>query len=285
MRNPAPPTPCLMPSRLHRPPLALLLGLGLALPLTLASADPALAPASPAPAADLPSVLAEAAAAERAFEIQKALDLYLAADRLQPDNPVTLQKIAQQLSDLSLVVTDPAAKKKQAEQALAYAQRAVALAPDNAVNVLSLAVCYGKMGVFSDTRAKLEYSRLVKIEAERALALDPSYDWAHHVLGRWHYEVASLGGATRLVIRVVYGGLPSATHAEAVARLEKAVALAPARVPHHLELGFAYLAAGRPADARASFTRGLALPSVELYDESAKARARPALAALGDAAG
>ncbi len=226
------------------------------------------------------SLLMDARAAEARFDVARALELYLAADKLQPDNPVTLQKIAQQLSDLSLVVPDEAAKKAQAEKALAYAKRAVALQPDNAVNVLSLAVCHGKMGVFSDTRSKIEYSRLVKLEAERALALDPTYDWAHHVLGRWHYEVASLGGTTRFFIRLVYGGLPAASLDEAIAQLQKAVALAPARVPHHLELGFAYLAAGRKTEARASFSTGLALPSVELYDESAKERARAALAKL-----
>jgi tetratricopeptide (TPR) repeat protein len=171
-----------------------------------------------------------------------------------------------------------AERKTQAEQALAYARRAVELAPENAVNVLSLAICYGKMGVYGDTRAKIDYSRLVKIEAERAAALDPNYDWAQHVLGRWHYEVADLGVAKRFFVRLIYGGLPAASFEEAIRRLERAVALAPNRVPHHLELGFAFLAAGRVADARASFARGLALPSTELYDESSKQRAREALA-------
>jgi predicted Zn-dependent protease len=71
-------------------------------------------------------------------------------------------------------VQDEAGKKNQAIKALAYAKRAVALQPENAVNVLSLAICYGKMAVFSDTRAKIEFSRLVKLDAERALALDPA---------------------------------------------------------------------------------------------------------------
>jgi tetratricopeptide (TPR) repeat protein len=246
----------------------------------------ALAPAARCEGSARPaaSLLAEAAAAEARFDVPRALELYLAADKLEPDNPSTLQKIAQQLSDLSLVVPDDTAKKAQAEKALAYAKRAVALQPENAVNVLSLAICHGKMGVFSDTRTKIEYSRLVRLDAERALALDPAYDWAHHVLGRWHYEVASLGGTTRFFIRLVYGGLPAASLDEAISHLQKAVSLAPARVPHHLELGFAYLAAGRKPEARASFTAGLALPSVELYDESAKARARSALAKLAEAA-
>lgn len=234
-------------------------------------------PAGPEP---VETVLARAAAAERAFAVKAALDLYIEADRLRPDDPAILQKIAQQLSDLSLQVATKEEKKAQAEQALAYAKRAVALAPDSALNVLSLAVCYGKMAVFSDTRTKIEYSRLVKQEAERAIALDPNYDWAHHLVGRWHYEVASLGATTRFFVRLIYGGLPDASKEEAVRCLERAVALAPTRVPHHLELGFALLAAGREDDARTSFERGLDLPSTELYDEAAKKRARAELKKL-----
>ncbi|NDC74265.1 hypothetical protein EBZ70_02990 [bacterium] len=222
--------------------------------------------------------LERARAAEARFALAEALELYREADRLAPGNSVILQKIAQQLSDLSLDAASDAERKTQAEQALAYARRAVELAPENAVNVLSLAICYGKMGIYGDTRAKIGYSRLVKIEAERAAALDPNYDWAQHVLGRWHYEVADLGVAKRFFVRLIYGGLPAASFEEAIRRLERAVALAPNRVPHHLELGFAFLAAGRVADARASFARGLALPSTELYDESSKQRAREALA-------
>ena len=233
-----------------------------------------------AQAAGVAEVLARARAAEARFEVAAALELYREADRLQPDNAVTLQKIAQQLSDLGLVVTSDAERKAQAEQALVYAERAVKLAPDNAVNVLSLAICYGKMGVYSDTRGKIEYSRKVREAALQAIAIDPNYDWAHHVLGRWHYEVASLGSTKRFFVRLIYGGLPEASKEEAVRQLEKAVALAPQRVPHHLELAFAYLALGREGEARASFARGLALPSVELYDESAKMRAREALAGL-----
>lgn len=228
----------------------------------------------------LEAVLGEARAAEARFEVGRALELYLEADRLRPDDPVILQKIAQQLSDLSLEVATAAQKKAQAEKALAYAKRAVELAPDHAVNVLSLAICYGKMAVFSDTRTKLEYSRLVRQEAERALALDPDYDWAHHVLGRWHLEVAELGAATRFFVRVVYGGLPEASRVEAIRFLERAAELAPDRVPHQVELGFAYKAAGRVDEARRRFERALGLPSSELYDEAAKARARAALVKL-----
>jgi tetratricopeptide (TPR) repeat protein len=226
------------------------------------------------------ALLAQAAAAEERLETQRALDLYLEADRLRPDDARILQKIAQQLSDLTLLIGDDAQIREQTRRALDYAKRAVKLEPNNALNVLSLAVCYGKIGVYSETRAKVRYSRLVKQEAERAVALDPNLDWAHHVLGRWHHEVAELGFTTRFFVRLIYGGLPGASREKAITHLKKAVELAPERVPHHLELGIAYLAAGKKDEARRCFERGLALPSKERYDEPAKTRAREAMKKL-----
>lgn len=235
----------------------------------------------PLPAADLPSLLAEAQAAEARLDSRRALDLFLQADRLKPDDAFILQKIARQYSDLVLEQPDTEAKKRHAQTALDYALRATALNPRDPVNVLSLAVCHGKLAVYSDTRTKVQYSRLVKEEAERALSLDPDYAWAHHLLGRWHYEVASLGAGARLFVRLFYGGLPDASHTEAITHLQRAVALEPDELNHHLELGFACASAGLSADARRHWLAGLAIPARGKHDEPAKARARAALDALG----
>ncbi len=255
----------------------ILLGLGLTL-----FAGPSVASTPMISVNAVDALLQQASHAEKALETEVALKLFLQADAARPNDAFILQKIARHTSDsiVDVPAGDVAEKKRRAELALAYAERAVALNPGNAENVLSLAVCHGTLGVYSDTRAKIKYSRLVKEESERALALDPNYDWAHHLLGRWHYEVATLGTTTRLLVRIIYGGLPAASVEQAVVHLERAVALAPQTSPHHLELGFAYLAADRVADARKAFDRGLALPSVGKHDEAAKTRAREALAAL-----
>ncbi|MEO7412649.1 MAG: hypothetical protein ABIZ81_04770 [Opitutaceae bacterium] len=214
--------------------------------------------------------------AESRLDSGQALEFYLKADRARPNDSTVLQKIAQQYSDLIVDLHDDAEKKRSAQIALSYAERAVALDPKNAVNVLSLAVCHGKLASFSDTRRKLEHSRQVKAEAERAIALNPDYAWAHHVLGRWHCEVAGLSGATRWLIRAVYGRLPAASTAEAIRELGSAVRLEPGELAHRLELGFAYLADGQKTNARAEFIAGLAMPSRRKHDEMAKGRARAA---------
>ena len=236
--------------------------------------------AASALAADVAQLLADARTAEAKLDSRRALELYLAADKPKPNDDAILQKIARQYSDLITELTTNEDRRRYAQTALEYAQRAVALAPDKAENVLSLAICHGKLGVYSDTKTKIKYSRLVKEEAERALALDPGYAWAHHVIGRWHYEVATLGAATRFFVRLIYGGLPAATTAEAVHHLRRAVALEPGELNHHLELGFALAADGDKVRARAEFEKGLAMPDRGKHDAEAKSRARTALAAL-----
>ena len=232
-------------------------------------------------ATDADTLFREGVAAESRLDSRGALALFLQADRARPDDPATLQKIARQYSDLVVDLPTVEEKKRSAQSALAYAERAAALAPRDPVNLLSLAICHGTLAVYSDVGTKVKYSRLVKDEAERALALDPGYAWAHHVLGRWNCEVASLGAPSRLFVSLFQGGLPDASVAVGVAHLERAVALEPGELEHVLELGFAYLAAGRKADARAQFEKGLAMPSREKHDEPAKERAREALARLG----
>lgn len=226
-------------------------------------------------------LLARALAAEARLDSRAALELFLQLERERPDDAFVLQKVAQQYSDLIVDLDDVDEKRRHARAALSYAERAVALAPGNAVNVLSVAIAHGKLATYSDTRTKVKYSRLVKEEAERALRLDPDYAWAHHVLGRWHREVAELGATARFFVKLFYGGLPEASADSAVAYLERAVALDPTDLNHVLELGFAYAAAGRSDEARRAWRQGLALPERGKHDAAAKRRARVALERAG----
>ncbi len=248
------------------------------LPLRLAAALACLGPLrTPTTASTADTLLQSALAAEARFDSKSALELFLKTATARPDDPFLLQKIARQYSDLSFDTKDGTEQKRLCTEALSFAKRSVALEPKNAVNVLSLAICYGKLGALSDTRTKIEYSRLVKSSAEQALALDPAYDYAHHVLGRWHYEVATLGVATRFIVRLVYGSLPDASTAEAVRFLQRAAELAPHLPSHRVELGFALLANQQRDAAKLTFEQALTMPQREKYDEEARRRARAAL--------
>jgi tetratricopeptide (TPR) repeat protein len=231
-------------------------------------------------ASEADELVQKAGAAEARQDSQAALELYQRANKIIPENPIILQKIARQYSDLVAEQPDIAGKKHYAEVALEYSRRAVALDPQNAINVLSLAVCHGKLALYSDTRDKVKYSRLVWEETQRALALDPNYAWAHHVLGRWNYEVATLNGVSKFFVKLFYSELPPASIDEGVRQFKIATKLEPDELSHWLELGFAYLAAGENNQARAQWTHCLSMHSRGVYDDSAMKKARAELAKL-----
>lgn len=251
------------------------LALLLALPPPVAAAAE-----TPLTAASADILLRDALAAEAKHDTRHALERFLAAEKAGRSDAFVLQKIARQYSDLTLDLRSRDEQRAAAQHAVDYSLRAVALEPRNPLNVLSVAISYGRLALASDTRDKVRYSRLVREEAERSLSLDPNYAWAHHVLARWHLEVAALGAPARAFVKLFYGGLPAASVGEAIRHLERAVALEPDELQHHLELGHAYLAAADPARARPAFARGLALPSRAKDDEPAKSRARTALSRL-----
>jgi tetratricopeptide (TPR) repeat protein len=228
-------------------------------------------------AADIRTLLDEALAAEVKLDSTRALELFQQADAAKPGDAFILQKIAKQYSDMVPDQTSDAAKKDFATRALGYARRSFELEPTNAVYALSLAICHGHLAVVGDIRTKVEYSRLIKEEAERSLQLDPNYAWAHHLYGRWHYEVASLNSVARFFARVFYGGIPPASVDEGIVHLKRATELEPAELNHWVDLGFAYAAAHRMTEARAAWEHGLAMPNRGKHDPSAKQRAREAL--------
>jgi tetratricopeptide (TPR) repeat protein len=219
-------------------------------------------------------------AAEAQFNPDGALQYFLQACAQRPRDPETLLKVAKQYSDSTLAISDPVENRRRIEKALQYAERASELDPKSPVALLSEAICYGKLGQYGDTREKIEYARLVKAYADRALAADPNYAYAHHVLGQWEYEVATLGRTKRLLVSLVFGGLPDASTQESVRHLERAVELEPNTASHRLALGFAYVANAEPAKARQSFEQVLAMPRREIYDADCHAQAERAIASL-----
>ena len=72
------------------------------------------------------------------------------------------------------------------------------------------------------------------------------------------------------LVKIIYGGLPSASNAEAIKNFKQAIALKPDRIIHHAELGKVYAATGEKKLARAEFEKCAALKPVDRDDDEAQ---------------
>lgn len=234
---------------------------------------------APAPTPE-EALLQKADALDVKLEAKEALQIYLELEKLHPDNADVLVRIARQYRHLMADASSNEQKLKLGNTALQYGKRAAAADPQNSDAQLSCAISYGKMVPFMSNKEQVACSKAIKAGAEKAVKLNSSNDLAWHILGRWHRNVANVGGVKKMLASMIYDKLPEASNDEAVSCLEKAVKLNPTRLMHYVELGRVYAQVGRTSEACKYLQKGLAMPSIEKDDPDAKAAARELLASL-----
>jgi tetratricopeptide (TPR) repeat protein len=211
-----------------------------------------------------------------AYDNMKALQFYKRVIALDSSNCDGLWKAARAYIDLGEKANKDI-QKNNYYKAEEIARKAVNVCPNNDMAHLELSVAVGRVALMVGGKKKVELSREVKDEALKALELDPQNDIAHHVLARWHREVANLSGMLKMFAKILYGGLPEASNETAVEHFKKAAELDPSFLNHHLELGLTYERMKEWELAKASFEKVIELPKADSDDDDHKAEAQKRL--------
>ena len=215
------------------------------------------------------SYIAKGDSARDIFDQQEALKNYQLAYQIDSTNCEALWKISRAHVDIG-EESDKKLQKENYYTAEKFARKAVAQCPDNADAHLTLAIAVGRVALLEGGKKKVELSKEVKAEAEKALELNPDKDIEHHVLARWHREVANLSGFLKVFAKILYGGLPPASVDKAVEHFEKAVVLNPGFVNHHLELGITFQEMKEWQKAKEQYELVQQLPEKESDDKRHK---------------
>jgi tetratricopeptide (TPR) repeat protein len=217
---------------------------------------------------------------ERKFEAKEALPLYLAAEKLEPQNSHILVRIARQFRYLMSDASAKDEKLRLGRLALDYSVRAAVAGPKDCDAQLATAITLGKMLPFLPAKEQVAASPKIKESVDKALQLDPKNDTAWHILGRWNRVLADTNTMKRALAHIFYGGLPKGSNEEAERDMKKAIELNPNRLMHYIELGRIYAQMGRKDDARQFINKGLAMPDAEKDDPETKQRGRETLEKL-----
>ncbi|MEO6446101.1 MAG: tetratricopeptide repeat protein [Gemmatimonadaceae bacterium] len=211
-----------------------------------------------------------------------ALEHYEAAITLAPSNGDALGKASRTSVDLG--EHDSEKDKRQAfflkgEQ---YARRAVEASPNDPEAYFHLARALGRTALTVGVRERVRYATEIRRLALHALEMDPKHPGALHVMGVWNAEVMRLNGFERFFAKNVLGGgvFGQASWEDAVSYMQRAVAVDPARLTHHLDLGRVYRDIGDPARARQQFELVLKGPATDYNDPLYQREAEEALKSL-----
>ncbi|MCM8771243.1 MAG: hypothetical protein NC936_05185 [Candidatus Omnitrophica bacterium] len=211
------------------------------------------------------------------WDYQGAVDVYEKTLVDNPGNFELLWRLAHNYIKLGLMTKDIKQRTEFYEKAAIYAEKAIAVDDKRIEGYLWLAVAQGRLALLKGGKEKVILSKNVKAKAEKALEIDPDNDIALHVLGSWHLEAATLPSILKVFAKVIYGGLPPYSIEEARMYLEKAVAINPGLIEHHLELGNCYKALKKWELAKKEWSKCLELTPLDAYDKDFQEEAKTLL--------
>ena len=170
-----------------------------------------------------------------------------------------LWRMARSYFDIADQTSDIDIQKENVDRALPYAKKALELDALSAKANHWYAVIIGKKGVLEGTKQKILNSYEVEKYGLKAIELDPSYDGTHHLMGRWHYNIADLAWYERTIASTIYATPPEGSFDEAIIYFKQAIDANPEDIRHYLWLAKSYYQKSMYKEAKMTLEKAMKL--------------------------
>lgn len=183
-------------------------------------------------------------------EEQKSLDIYKDVLSRDSDNLDALWNAAVLHAKIGHRQDSERLMKRHYGKAEDLADRAVENHPDNGYAHYAKAVVVGRMTEVMRSGDKIDASRKLKQNIERASELIPDFAPVWHLYGVWHSDVANTSGAVKAAAGLFSSGIPDASNQKAEEYLNKAISMDEDNILFHLDLAKHYMKIDRREKAR-----------------------------------
>jgi tetratricopeptide (TPR) repeat protein len=232
-------------------------------------------------AQEVPTLIAAGDSAHKNFDNPGALAFYSKVLEIDSTNYEATWKLSRAYVDVGEILSDKEERKSYYKKAESLANKAVEINPEGSKAHLYLSIAIGRVALDAGKKEQVRLSKEVKASVDRALELDPNDDIAWHVLGRWHRKMATLGWIQKKFANMFLGGIPKEASVDSSARcFERAIAIDPEHINHHLELGITYEKLKEKEKAIEQYQLVLSLPKKDADDDDHKKEAEKKLKKL-----
>ena len=193
------------------------------------------------------------------------------------DNVEILWRIARAHFDIADQTKDEDDDKEHFYPGFEAAKKALELNPNSARANHWYAVLIGKIGLLEGTEQKIINSYEVQKYGLQSIELDPNYDGTYHVMGRWHYELASLSWFERTIAEWVYETPPEGSFDHAADFYRKAISTKPDEIRHHFWLGKTLIEMDEEVESKKVFNHILIMHPMDDSDRNMQKEAKELL--------
>lgn len=226
-------------------------------------------------------LIAKGDSAYASFDNRNAAEFYTLALKADSTNYEATWKLSRAYVDMGEKLEKQSDRTRFYKKAEELARKAIELNPQGSKGHLYLSIALGRVALDAGPKERVQLSKEIKAEVDKALELDPNDDIAWHVLGRWHRKLATLSWIEKKFANIFLGGVPKeASVEEAAVCFQKAIELNPSHINHYLELGITYEELGKKEEAIQAYKKVLELPVKDADDPEHKEEAKKRLEKL-----
>ncbi len=221
--------------------------------------------------------LVQGDAVRKAFDNQKALELYKKALEQEPGSFEALWRISRAHIDIGEHLTEKDDQLAHFETAKLYADSTIAAKPEDSVGYTRRAIAKGKIALFKGVFKSVGIVKSVREDCQKAIELNPEDDIVHYVYARTHYKVAGKSKIFRAPLGLGWG-----SKKEAKKLFEKAIELKPDFIMYHLDYAILLIDMKKYEEAREYLQKIADIPIVDEDDEAKKEEAKKLLSEIAN---
>lgn len=220
--------------------------------------------------------------AEKTFDNQKALEKYVDALALSPNNYEILWRLSRTYVDIGEHLPNKTDTEKQKqletyEKSLDFAKKAVAAKATGSMGYARRAIANGRIALFRGIWESIDLVKQTKADCGKAIELDSTNAAAYYVLGRTHAKVCEKPRIVRWPL-----GLGWANMDDAIKNYEKSIELRPSFIMYRIDCARAYVEMDEYAKARNHLLKIATFPKEDEDDDIFRKEATELLEKIKD---